>query len=74
MLYLGTMFAPIKDRDEPGKGFTHKIGDIVTDLDAEARHARQPGDDLATRRRPGRSASAHLMRNLAAARPALNCK
>jgi fumarylacetoacetate (FAA) hydrolase family protein len=29
-LYLGTMFAPIKDRDTPGKGFTHKTGDIVT--------------------------------------------
>jgi fumarylacetoacetate (FAA) hydrolase family protein len=24
------MFAPIKDRDTPGKGFTHKSGDIVT--------------------------------------------
>jgi fumarylacetoacetate (FAA) hydrolase family protein len=29
-LYLGTLFAPVKDRDEPGGGFTHKIGDIVT--------------------------------------------
>jgi fumarylacetoacetate (FAA) hydrolase family protein len=29
-LYLGTMFAPIADRDAPGKGFTHKPGDIVT--------------------------------------------
>ncbi|MDX3806616.1 MAG: fumarylacetoacetate hydrolase family protein [Bosea sp. (in: a-proteobacteria)] len=29
-LYLGTMFAPIKDRDAPGGGFTHKYGDIVT--------------------------------------------
>jgi fumarylacetoacetate (FAA) hydrolase family protein len=28
-LYLGTMFAPIDDRDAPGKGFTHKIGDRV---------------------------------------------
>jgi fumarylacetoacetate (FAA) hydrolase family protein len=28
-LYLGTMFAPIDDRDAPGKGFTHKPGDIV---------------------------------------------
>ena len=28
-LYLGTMFAPIEDRDAPGKGFTHKIGDRV---------------------------------------------
>ena len=29
-LYLGTMFAPVKDRGEDGKGFTHKIGDVVT--------------------------------------------
>ena len=29
-LYLGTMFVPSKDRDEEGKGFTHKVGDIVT--------------------------------------------
>ncbi len=29
-LYLGTMFAPAKDRGEAGKGFTHRIGDIVT--------------------------------------------
>jgi fumarylacetoacetate (FAA) hydrolase family protein len=28
-LYLGTMFAPIDDRDAPGEGFTHKIGDEV---------------------------------------------
>ena len=30
MLYLGTMFAPTKDRHGPGKGFTHVVGDIVT--------------------------------------------
>ena len=29
-LFLGTMFAPIADRDAPGKGFTHKTGDVVT--------------------------------------------
>lgn len=29
-LYLGTMFVPSKDRGEKGKGFTHKVGDIVT--------------------------------------------
>lgn len=28
-LYLGTMFAPIDDRDAPGQGFTHKEGDEV---------------------------------------------
>jgi fumarylacetoacetate (FAA) hydrolase family protein len=29
VLFLGTLFAPIQDRDEPGKGFTHKSGDVV---------------------------------------------
>ena len=29
-LFLGTMFAPIADREAPGKGFTHKPGDIVS--------------------------------------------
>lgn len=29
MLFLGTLFAPTQDRDEPGSGFTHKIGDAV---------------------------------------------
>jgi fumarylacetoacetate (FAA) hydrolase family protein len=30
VLFLGTMFAPVEDRDAPGKGFTHKTGDTVT--------------------------------------------
>ena len=30
MLFLGTMFAPTQDRFEPGKGFTHAVGDLVT--------------------------------------------
>jgi fumarylacetoacetate (FAA) hydrolase family protein len=29
-LFLGTMFAPVQDRDAPGQGFTHKRDDIVT--------------------------------------------
>ena len=29
VLFLGTMFAPTKDRDQPGQGFTHKSGDRV---------------------------------------------
>jgi fumarylacetoacetate (FAA) hydrolase family protein len=28
-LFLGTLFAPTEDRDEPGRGFTHKVGDEV---------------------------------------------
>jgi fumarylacetoacetate (FAA) hydrolase family protein len=30
VLYLGTMFAPVQDRDAPGQGFTHHEGDLVT--------------------------------------------
>jgi fumarylacetoacetate (FAA) hydrolase family protein len=30
VLFLGTMFAPVKDRDAPGMGFTHHPGDVVT--------------------------------------------
>jgi fumarylacetoacetate (FAA) hydrolase family protein len=29
LLFLGTLFAPIQDRDAPGQGFTHKTGDRV---------------------------------------------
>ncbi|MCW3847433.1 fumarylacetoacetate hydrolase family protein [Sphingomonas sp. LB-2] len=29
VLFCGTLFAPIQDRDHPGRGFTHKIGDTV---------------------------------------------
>jgi fumarylacetoacetate (FAA) hydrolase family protein len=30
VLFLGTLFAPTQDRDAPGRGFTHKSGDVVT--------------------------------------------
>jgi fumarylacetoacetate (FAA) hydrolase family protein len=30
MLFTGTMFSPIQDRDAPGAGFTHHLGDRVT--------------------------------------------
>jgi fumarylacetoacetate (FAA) hydrolase family protein len=30
VLFLGTLFAPIEDRKQPGGGFTHDIGDVVT--------------------------------------------
>ncbi|HEX9207559.1 MAG TPA: fumarylacetoacetate hydrolase family protein [Steroidobacteraceae bacterium] len=28
-IFLGTLFAPIQDRAAPGKGFTHRVGDVV---------------------------------------------
>ena len=30
MLFMGTLFAPIEDRDQPGSGFTHHLGDLVS--------------------------------------------
>jgi fumarylacetoacetate (FAA) hydrolase family protein len=30
VLFLGTMFAPIQDREAPGQGFTHRTGDVVS--------------------------------------------
>lgn len=30
LLFTGTMFAPIQDRDAPDQGFTHHLGDLVT--------------------------------------------
>ena len=30
MLFLGTLFAPIEDRGQPGGGFTHQLGDLVS--------------------------------------------
>ena len=30
VLFCGTLFAPTQDRDTPGGGFTHKLGDKVT--------------------------------------------
>ena len=29
MLFTGTLFAPTRDRDGAGQGFTHKEGDLV---------------------------------------------
>ncbi|HEY1942190.1 MAG TPA: fumarylacetoacetate hydrolase family protein [Roseiarcus sp.] len=63
-LFLGTMFAPIADRDEPGKGFTHKVGDIVTvsaDKLGRLANRMRHSQDCA----PWDFAAGHLMRNLA---------
>ncbi|WP_193141427.1 fumarylacetoacetate hydrolase family protein [Meridianimarinicoccus sp. MJW13] len=47
MLFLGTLFAPTEDRDVPGEGFTHKIGDVVT-ISAPGLGALRNRVDLAT--------------------------
>lgn len=64
VLFLGTMFAPVEDRDTKGKGFTHKDGDIVT-------VATEKLGSLTNRMRrshecpPWTFGVSHLMRNLA---------
>jgi fumarylacetoacetate (FAA) hydrolase family protein len=65
VLFLGTMFAPVEDRDAPGQGFTHKVGDVVT-ISAPALGAlvnRMRPTDACARWTFGTGA---LMRNLAA--------
>ncbi len=64
ILFLGTLFAPIEDRDAPGKGFTHKMGDIVTVSSPElgALTNRMTSCHEAA---PWTWGTSHLMRNLA---------
>ena len=65
MLYLGTMFAPVEDRDVPGEGFTHKLGDVVT-IASEGLGRLVNTVRLSTECREWRFGASHLMRNLAA--------
>jgi fumarylacetoacetate (FAA) hydrolase family protein len=65
VLFLGTLFAPIEDRKQPGSGFTHDIGDIVTIS------APQLGSLVNTMKRTDQCeawtfGASQLMRNLAA--------
>ncbi|HET9070212.1 MAG TPA: fumarylacetoacetate hydrolase family protein [Amaricoccus sp.] len=64
MLFLGTMFAPVKDRDAPGQGFTHHAGDVVT-IAAPGLGALVNGVGLATEVPEWTFGAAALMRNLA---------
>jgi fumarylacetoacetate (FAA) hydrolase family protein len=63
-LFLGTMFAPTKDRGAPGRGFTHRRDDIVSvaadklgRLTNRMRHSSECA--------PWTFGFSHLMRNLA---------
>lgn len=64
LLYLGTMFAPVEDRDASGQGFTHKIGDVVRirtpKLGSLVNRVRLCADC-----EPWTFGAGHLMRNLA---------
>ncbi len=64
LLYLGTLFAPVQDRDAPGQGFTHHEGDVVsisTPLLGELRNVVR----LATEAPEWTFGTGALMRNLA---------
>ncbi|MDP9633909.1 UNVERIFIED_ORG: fumarylacetoacetate (FAA) hydrolase family protein [Ensifer adhaerens] len=65
MLFMGTLFAPVEDRDVPGQGFTHKVGDVVTISNAKL-GALVNTVRLSTECRPWTFGASHLMRNLAA--------
>ncbi|MCD2180620.1 fumarylacetoacetate hydrolase family protein [Rhizobium sp. GN54] len=64
MLFMGTLFAPVEDRDVKGEGFTHKIGDRVTISNAEL-GALTNTVRLSTECPPWTFGIAELMRNLA---------
>lgn len=64
MLYLGTLFAPTQDRETPGGGFTHKLGDRVT-IASPALGALSNTVNLSTACPVWNFGLSHLMRNLA---------
>ncbi|MGK2907895.1 MAG: fumarylacetoacetate hydrolase family protein [Desulfuromonadales bacterium] len=63
-LFTGTMFAPAYDRDAPGMGFTHKIGDVVT-IATPGLGALVNRVNLTTEAEPWTFGTGALMRNLA---------
>ncbi len=64
MLYLGTLFAPTEDRDVPGEGFTHKLGDVVS-ISAPGLGRLTNTVRLSTQCAEWTFGVTHLMRNLA---------
>ena len=64
MLYLGTLFAPVEDRDVAGEGFTHKVGDIVS-ISSPALGTLLNIVRLSTECPPWTFGAGALMRNLA---------
>jgi fumarylacetoacetate (FAA) hydrolase family protein len=65
VLFMGTLFAPVEDRDVKGQGFTHKIGDVVTISNGKL-GALKNRVLLSTECPPWEFGASHLMRNLAA--------
>ena len=64
LLFTGTMFAPIKDRNQAGQGFTHKVGDLVEVACAELGRLVNRVD-YCDRITPWTFGAGALMRNLA---------
>jgi len=64
-LFLGTAFAPIQDRDERGRGFTHKLGDVVT-VRSPSLGALSNRISYSDRIAPWTFGACELMRNLSA--------
>ena len=65
VLYCGTMFSPVQDRDGPGQGFTHHLGDVVT-ISAPELGSLTNTVRLATEAPEWQFGTGALMRNLAA--------
>lgn len=66
VVYLGTMFAPVKDRGGAGKGFTHKIGDVVS-ISTPSLGTLSNTVRLSTDAAPWTYGASHLLRDLAKA-------
>ena len=66
VLYLGTMFAPVKDRDGAGKGFTHKLGDVVS-ISTPSLGTLTNRVNLSTKCPPWTYGTSHLLRDLSRA-------
>ncbi len=65
LLFTGTMFVPVQDRDRPGEGFTHKTGDIVR-ISTETLGCLINRVDRSDRVPPWSFGALELMRNLSA--------
>lgn len=65
VLFMGTLFAPVEDRDVAGQGFTHHIGDVVT-ISNDKLGALSNRVRLSTDCEPWTFGVSQLMRNLAA--------
>jgi fumarylacetoacetate (FAA) hydrolase family protein len=64
VLFMGTLFAPVEDRDAPGQGFTHKLGDVVT-ISNEKLGSLENTVRLSTQCTPWTFGTRALMANLA---------